>query len=139
MALNQKRYSYIIFLVSLISFTSNAQNATTKEPTSVDSKCVKNLCELNDQKNSKVTTSVTNLDISNQFIVELSIPKGGFTVDAVENDPCSPVDTNNQTTCKTAYSELVRTIIENYKYDFSETFIDILFFKDIDYARKRTI
>jgi len=38
-----------------------------------------------------------------------------------------------------SYSALVKNIVEKYKYDFSETFIDILFFEDIDLARQRTI
>lgn len=38
-----------------------------------------------------------------------------------------------------SYSALVRDIVEKYKYDFSETFIEILFFEDIDLARQRTI
>jgi hypothetical protein len=56
-------------------------------------------------------------------------------------------DENDQTTSEceensvlsASYSALAKDIIENYKYDFSETFIDILFFEDIDLARKRTI
>lgn len=38
-----------------------------------------------------------------------------------------------------SYSTLVKNIVEKYKYDFSETFIEILFFEDIDLARQRTI
>ncbi|MNW22519.1 hypothetical protein D3C71_2240380 [compost metagenome] len=38
-----------------------------------------------------------------------------------------------------ATSILAKEVIENYKYDFSETFIDILFFERIDLARTRTI
>jgi hypothetical protein len=38
-----------------------------------------------------------------------------------------------------SYSALVRDIVEKYKYDFSETFIEILFFEDIDLAKQRTI
>ncbi|WP_291144967.1 hypothetical protein [Flavobacterium sp. UBA7680] len=38
-----------------------------------------------------------------------------------------------------SYSALVKNIVEKYKYDFSETFIEILFFEDIDLARQRTI
>lgn len=38
-----------------------------------------------------------------------------------------------------SYSALVKNIVEKYKYDFSETFIEILFFENIDLARQRTI
>lgn len=37
------------------------------------------------------------------------------------------------------YSVIAKKIIEKYKYDFSDTFIDILFFEDINLARTRTI
>ncbi|MNG06757.1 hypothetical protein D3C84_900180 [compost metagenome] len=56
-------------------------------------------------------------------------------------------ETNSQTSANCqensllsgSYSVLAKDIIENYKYDFSETFIDILFFENIDLARTRTI
>lgn len=139
MAPKQKRYSCIIFLVSLISFSTYAQN-TIVEPTFFNSIDVVNnaTTEVKNQNCATISVAESNI-ISNQFLVKLSIPKDSFTTETVvEIDPC--VTTNSVLiTDKSTYSELTRTFIENYKYDFSETFIDILFFENIDLARKRTI
>ncbi|KAF2336501.1 hypothetical protein [Flavobacterium daemonense] len=134
----KKYFIYIIFLVSPIATVSvNAQSnsGNTTVPVSTDFVAA---ASVNNQKTITADTSViSKLDNSNQLAVELSIPKDSFA---------STTEVNNQTTseCQNSsttafYSVLAKDIIENYKYDFSETFIDILFFENIDLARTRTI
>ncbi|MBP4138989.1 hypothetical protein [Flavobacterium geliluteum] len=140
MAPKQKIYSCIILLVSLISLTTYAQN-TTEKPAFLD--CIENVnnvvkSELKNQQCAAVLVANSNI-ISNQFLVKLSIPKDSFTTDTVGDSDTCAVEKLHLITDKSAYSEIARAIIENYRYDFSETFIDILFFENIDLARKRTI
>ncbi len=80
---------------------------------------------------------ISKLDNSNQFAVELSIPKDSFATTSDAKNQASECIENSSITA--SYSALAKDIIENYKYDFSETFIDILFFENIDLARTRTI
>lgn len=137
MAQSRKKYFLnIIFLVSPITLSLYAQSSVEKPTISIDATC---MTASNNQKNDIADQDISKLDNSNQFIVGLSNPKDGLPI---------ATDCNNQTTtseCKensfiaASYSLLAKDIIENYKYDFSETFIDILFFENIDLARKRTI
>ena len=139
MAPTFKKYIiYIIFLVSPITFNALAQS-TAKEPIVLESTVGAVIQPSATNQTDIATVSVANLDIiSNQNIVELSIPKDGFTITSGKDNSDPTVENCDGSTEKTAYSELARTIIENYKYDFSESFIYILFFEDIDLARKRT-
>ena len=133
-----KRYfTCIIFLVSPVTLSLYAQSKTETPTFSAHSACEMTTSTLN-QKNDIADKRISKLENSNQFIVGLSIPKDSLAMAA---------DLNNQATtsgCEEnslagSYSVLAKDIIENYKYDFSETFIDILFFENIDLARKRTI
>lgn len=138
MTSNRKGYFYIIFLVFFISFTSYAQGTIEK---SIFFNSEINLCEHKNQNNSIATvSSVVNLDISNKFRVKLFAPEDSFAINVIAADSDNPsIIEYGSLNNKIVYSVLMRTIIENYKYDFSESFIDILFFDDIDLARKRTI
>lgn len=133
-----KRYfTCIIFLVSPVTLCLYAQNTIEKPTFSVVSDCEMTASTLN-QKNDIADKRISKLDNSNQFIVGLSIPKDSLAMAAdVENQTASGCNENS--VIAGSYSVLAKDIIENYKYDFSETFIDILFFEDIDLARKRTI
>jgi hypothetical protein len=136
----QKRYSSIMFLVSFISLTTYAQDITVEKPTfSNVTTCVKNVAS-EVQNQNVATISVADSNISSQFIAKLSNSKDCFAMQTVvDNDAACAVEKSNVIAGRTTYSELARAIIENYRYDFSETFIDILFFDNIDLARKRTI
>ena len=133
----RKYFIYTIFLVSPLSVSLFAQNTTEKSKNSV----VSNAQQSIDNDNQTLTDieSVNHLGNSKQFIVGLSIPKGGFTMETVgiKNQNLSVEEKSLDAIVN--YSALAKDIIENYKYDFSETFIDILFFEDIDLARIRTI
>lgn len=133
-----KRYfTCIIFLISPVTLCLYAQNTIEKPTVSVVSDAKMTSCALN-QKNDIADKRISKLDNSNQFIVGLSIPKDSLAMAAdVENQTASGCDENS--VIAGSYSVLAKDIIENYKYDFSETFIDILFFEDIDLARTRTI
>ena len=138
MAQSRKKYFLnIIFLVSPITLSLYAQSSIETPTVSVATVC--SMTASNNQNND--TSDIKNigkLENSNQFIAGLSIPKDSLPI---------TVDSNDQTTLKcednsslaASYSLLAKDIIENYRYDFSETFIDILFFENIDLARKRTI
>jgi hypothetical protein len=127
-----------LFLVSPITFNAIAQSMA-KEPVVLERTIGAVIQTSATNQTDIATASVANLDIiSNQYIVELSIPKDGFAIATGKDNSAPTVDTCDGSNEKTAYSELARTIIENYKYDFSESFIDILFFDGIDLARKRT-
>lgn len=137
MALSTKKYLYIFFLVCPISLSLYAQSLTTEKPTvSVGFDCKSAAVIEANQNNDSAVLNNSKIDNSNQFIVGLSTPKDNLTM---------ATETNNQfTECNEnallgSTSILAKDIIENYKYDFSETFIDILFFERIDLARKRTI
>ncbi len=134
----KKYFIYTIFLVSPLSLSLHAQSKFEKPITSNTV-----IGKANTLENLNQTTAITpviNLEYSKQFIVELSIPKDSFAVEAVRNDKINTDATSEKPSDSlAAYSVLAKDIIENYKYDFSETFIDILFFEDIDLARIRTI
>jgi hypothetical protein len=133
----RKYFIYTIFLVSPISLSLFAQTSIDRA-LSVASN-VENLVSEN-HNSTTVLESVNYLSNSKQLIVGLSIPKGSFTIQAVRTKNLNPtVGTVESLNSIVAYSALAKDIIENYKYDFSETFIDILFFEDIDLARIRTI
>ncbi|MDR7211321.1 hypothetical protein [Flavobacterium piscis] len=138
MAPNIRKYIiYTIFLVSPLSLSLFAQNTIEKSKNSVEG----NIIEQAFGNQNPITTieSVNHLGNSKQFIVGLSIPKGSFTIETAGiKNLISAVKEKSSDNIAT-YSALAKDIIENYKYDFSETFIDILFFEDIDLARIRTI
>lgn len=135
MVSTKKYFLYIIFLVSPISLTLYAQNTAGKPIQAADSECSLVLHNVN-QNSTNTATLSSNSDKFNQFIVGMSNPKDSLTIVAethTVSDDCK------EETSLTATSILAKDIIENYKYDFSETFIDILFFERIDLARTRTI
>ncbi|MBF4483616.1 hypothetical protein [Flavobacterium sp. CSZ] len=138
MAQSRKKYFLnIIFLVSPITLSLYAQSSMEKPTTSIATVCSMTASH-NQNNDTSDIKNIGKLEISNQFIAGLSIPKDSLPI---------AVDSNDQTTLKcednsslaASYSLLAKDIIENYRYDFSETFIDILFFENIDLARKRTI
>jgi hypothetical protein len=138
MALSTKKYFLnIIFLVSPIALMY-AQSTLEKPTISIDSKCETATTKVFNQKNDIADKSIGKLDNSNQFIVGLSNPKDSSIISAETNNQSSNCD-ENSSLLTSSYSLLAKDIIENYKYDFSETFIDILFFERIDLARTRTI
>lgn len=134
----KKYFIYTIFLVSPLSLSLHAQSKFEKPINS--NIAIGKTNTLENLNQTTAITSVINLEYSKQFIVELSIPKDSFAVEAVRNDKINTDATSEKPSDSlAAYSVLAKDIIENYKYDFSETFIDILFFEDIDLARIRTI
>ncbi|WET00670.1 hypothetical protein [Flavobacterium sp. YJ01] len=135
MVSTKKYFLYIIFLVSPISLTLYAQNTAGKPTQAADSECGLTLGNVN-QKSTKAVIENSNSDKFNQFIVGMSTPKDSLTIVAETNTVSNDC---NEDSSFAATSILAKDIIENYKYDFSETFIDILFFERIDLARTRTI
>ncbi|SEP27698.1 hypothetical protein SAMN05444671_3241 [Flavobacterium sp. CF108] len=133
MALSTKKYLYIFFLVSPISLSLYAQSSAIEKPAVSD--CTLAAIEIN-QNNESADKCISKLDNSNQLIVGLSTPKDSLTMSADLKDQSSDCEENSLIG---STSILAKDIIENYKYDFSETFIDILFFERIDLARTRTI
>lgn len=139
MAQSTKKYFLnIIFLVSPIALSLHAQSSIEKVTPSIATVC--NVTTLNNQNKDIVDTNkfISKLENSNQFIVGLSTPKDSLPIATDLNDLSTPKCEDNSSIAA-SYSVLAKDIIENYKYDFSETFIDILFFENIDLARKRTI
>jgi hypothetical protein len=138
MAPNIKKYFiYTIFLVFPLSLSLFAQSKVEKPINSIIA--IDQVITLKSQSSAIVLPAI-NLDNSKQFIVELSIPKDSFAVVTAGIDKSESNVPSDKTSKNIAtYSALAKDIIENYKYDFSETFIDILFFEDIDLARIRTI
>ena len=137
MAPSRKKYFiYIIFLVFPISLSLYAQNTTVERPTSTEA-----ISEIRGCENQKIKNAdpvcIGELDNSNQLLAWLSIPKDSLSMAAEVKHQNSECKENSFLTG--SFSVLAKDIIENYKYDFSETFIDILFFEDIDLARTRTI
>jgi len=132
MVSTKKYFLYIIFLVSPISLTLYAQNTAEKPTEAAGSACGLTLA-CNNQNNN--TNAVENGNF-NQFIVGMSTPKDSLTIAAESNNVSDDCEENSAVT---ATSILAKEVIENYKYDFSETFIDILFYERIDLARTRTI
>jgi hypothetical protein len=140
MAPNIKKYFiYTVFLVFPLSISLFAQSKIEKPINSIIA--IDQVLTIKNLNQSLAPTPAINLDNSKQFIVELSIPKDSFAVVTAGIDKSKPNVPSDKTSKKiiTYYSALAKDIIENYKYDFSETFIDILFFEDIDLARIRTI
>ncbi|MTH17896.1 hypothetical protein [Flavobacterium sp. LC2016-01] len=132
----KKYFIYIIFLVSPIA-AINAQSTVGNATVSNDLKCIVTACNNNQKTETADTSVISKLDNSNQLAVELSIPKDSFATTTDAKNQTSECLENSSITA--SYSVLAKDIIENYKYDFSETFIDILFFENIDLARTRTI
>jgi len=132
MVSTKKYFLYIIFLVSPISLTLYAQNTAEKPTKAAVSECGLTLA-CNNQNNND--NAVENSNFS-QFIVGMSNPKDSLTIVAESNTISNDCE---ESSTLAATSILAKEVIENYKYDFSETFIDILFFERIDLARKRTI
>lgn len=131
----EKYFTCIIFLVSPVTLSLYAQ--TIEKPLfSVTAACKPTSCTL-DQKNTIADDRISKLDNSNQFIEGLSIPKDSLAM--ATDQACQTTSKCEESSFAASYSVLAKDIIENYKYDFSETFIDILFFENIDLARKRTI
>ncbi|MDA6070907.1 hypothetical protein NJT12_14920 [Flavobacterium sp. AC] len=139
MAQSTKKYFLnIIFLVSPIALSLYAQSSIEKPTVSISTIC--GMTASNNQKNGTADNSsiISKLENSNQFLARLSNPKDSLPIATGENDRVtSNCEENNSISA--SYSLLAKDIIENYRYDFSETFIDILFFENIDLARKRTI
>lgn len=131
----RKYFIYIIFLVSPVALI--AQNTTEIASVSTDLSCAM-LASNNIQNSDTADVSISKLDNSNQPIVGLSIPKDSLII-ATGSDNLLTSECNENVLISATYSALAKDIIENYKYDFSETFIDILFFENIDLARTRTI
>ncbi len=133
-----KRYfTCIIFLISPVTLSLYAQSKVEEPTFSINSDCGMTSRTLN-QKNDIADKRISKLDNSNQFIAGLSIPKDSLAMATDENN-LSTSECNENSVIAGSYSVLAKDIIENYKYDFSETFIDILFYEDIDLARTRTI
>jgi hypothetical protein len=132
----EKYFTCIIFLVSPVTLSLYAQSTIEKPVFSVTAPCTTTSCTFN-QKNERADERISKLDNSNQFIEGLSIPKDSLAM-ATDLD-CQTTSKCEESAVTASYSVLAKDIIENYKYDFSETFIDILFFENIDLARKRTI
>lgn len=137
----KKYFIYTIFLVSPIALSLHAQSTKANKTVSCSVKCGKTSLTTLNQKNDIADKRISKLDDnSNQLIAGLSIPKDSLSIAAETNSQSS-----SSTKCQEnsllsgSYSVLAKDIIENYKYDFSETFIDILFFENIDLARTRTI
>lgn len=136
MVSTKKYFLYIIFLVSPISLTLYAQNtAETPTKAAVVSECGLTLAGNNQNSNTAVIENSNSSNL-NQSIVGTSTPKDGLTIAAESNTLSNDCNENSSFA---ATSILAKEVIENYKYDFSETFIDILFFERIDLARTRTI
>ncbi|WP_269234033.1 hypothetical protein [Flavobacterium flavigenum] len=135
----KKYFIYTIFLVSPLTLSLYSQSKIEKT-TNSNVAIGETILLKNSNQATAIITPVINLEYSKQLIVELSIPKDSFAVEAERTDKGN-TDVNFKDKSKgiAAYSVLAKDIIENYKYDFSETFIDILFFEDIDLARIRTI
>jgi len=137
----KKYFIYTIFLVSPIALSLHAQctkanNNTVSFAAKSDKTSSINLNQNNDIADERISKLEGN---SNQLIAGLSIPKDSLSIAAEANNQSTTTNCQENSNIVAFYSVLAKDIIENYKYDFSETFIDILFFEDIDLARTRTI
>jgi nitrogenase subunit NifH len=132
----KKYFIQIIFLVSPIAISVHAQS-NRSNVVSADLQCTVTAV-IENQNNNIADNSISKLDNANQSIVGPSTPKDSLTTATVANQQTS-IECPGKSTGVAFYSALAKDIIENYKYDFSETFIDILFFENIDLARTRTI
>ncbi|WP_235830891.1 hypothetical protein [Flavobacterium ustbae] len=135
MVSTKKYFLYIIFLVSPISLTLYAQNTAENPTKAAVSECGLTLACNNQNNNIAVIENGTKGNL-NQSIVGMSAPKDSLTIAAEPNTVSNDCEENSSFA---ATSIIAKEVIENYKYDFSETFIDILFFERIDLARTRTI
>ena len=135
----KKYFIYIIFLVCPLSLSLFAQSKIENlNKVSVLKNAYAKAILNHNRPKTVIIESVNYLGNPKQFIVGLSIPKDSFTIKTAQinlNLAVKEKSSNNIS----AYSALAKDIIENYKYDFSETFIDILFYENIDLARIRTI
>lgn len=138
MALSTKKYFiYIIFLVSPSSLSLYAQSSAINKPiVYAGSQCKFTMLTMTDQNNGLTVIINSKLDNSNQFILRLSTTKDNPTIATEKNDQYSDCKENSFIS---STSILTKCIIENYKYDFSKTFIDILFFERIGLVKTRTI
>jgi hypothetical protein len=135
----KKYFIYTIFLVSPIALSLHAQSTEANKTVSCTANCGKTSPTTLNQKNDIADNRISKLDDnSNQLIAGLSIPKDSLSMAAETNSQTS-ANCQENSLLSGSYSVLAKDIIENYKYDFSETFIDILFFENIDLARTRTI
>ncbi|MDP5198365.1 hypothetical protein [Flavobacterium sp. DG2-3] len=134
MVSTKKYFLYIIFLVSPISLTLYAQNTAENPTKAAVSECGLTAC--NNQNNNIAVIENGKTSNLNQSIVGISTPKESLTIAAESNTVSNNCEENSSFA---ATSIIAKEVIENYKYDFSETFIDILFFERIDLARTRTI
>lgn len=134
----KKYFIYTIFLVSPIALSLHAQSTKADNTVSFDTNCQTALT-ISDQNNDIADKRISKLDDnSNQLVAGLSIPKDSLSM-AAETNRQTTSNCQENTSVIASHSVLAKDIIENYKYDFSETFIDILFFENIDLARTRTI
>jgi hypothetical protein len=139
----KKYFISIIFLVSPIALSLQAQSTKATSKADFDTKCDITSLNIVSQNKDIADDRISKLDDnSNQLIAGLSIPKDSLSIAADTNSQSTSTTTTNcqeNLSITASYSILAKDIIENYKYDFSETFIDILFFENIDLARTRTI
>lgn len=136
MVSTKKYFLYIIFLVSPISLTLYAQNTAENPTKATVSECGLTLANNNQNNTNNAVVENGKSSNLNQSIVGMSTPKDGLTIAAESNTVSNDCDENSTLA---ATSIIAKEVIENYKYDFSETVIDILFFERIDLARTRTI
>lgn len=131
MASNTKK-SYILFLILAATINLNAQSSV-KEVTTINSSCQITL--LTDNQNNLISDeSISKKSHNSIEAIELFNPKDSF-ITAVEKNLKEEDKTKNIAN----FSGIAKDILEKFKYDFSETFIDILFYENIDLARIRTI
>ena len=123
-------------MVSPVSLTLYAQNSAEKPAMAAGSDSCVTLANIDQNKTNNAVIENSSSDNFNQLIVRMSTPKDSLTIAAEPNTVSNDCKEDSSIT---ATSILAKDIIENYKYDFSETFIDILFFERIDLARTRTI
>jgi hypothetical protein len=136
MALSSRKYCIsIIFLVSPITLSLYAQSTIEQPTTSIVTDC--KYTASNNQNNDIADQVISKLDTSNQLVVGLSSPKDSHAIVYDQKNQTSKCE--EISSLSVSYSALAKAIIEDYRYDFSETFIDILFFEDIDLARTRII
>lgn len=84
------------------------------------------------------SSTILELSTTNEFIVELSAPKGSFAINSAVVHSSNDISADPKSSF-TSWNNLVNTLDVNCKYDFSETFIDSLLFFDIDVIKERMI
>jgi hypothetical protein len=85
------------------------------------------------------SSSRSELDTTNEFIVELSAPNGSFAINSPVVNSSSDIDVECSKPTFALLNNPVEALNVNCKYDFSETFIDSLLFFDIDVIKERII